>query len=93
MHRNMKAQWDGLIQPKKNVSDCGISTARELYGDGGKSNENAEQRVAGAAKLPIKINGRKKSVWIDSGPPFSRRRRNKIARSRAEEPRVSRLRK
>ena len=35
-----------------------------------RAKKNADLHVAGA-KLPTKINGRKTSVGIDSGPPIS----------------------
>ena len=35
-----------------------------------RKKKNAELRVTGA-KYPIKVNGRKTSVWVDSGSPIS----------------------
>ena len=70
-NRNTETQWDGWINPKKNVSDRGILTSRGDYMVMAvRAKKNAEFCVAGA-KHPIKINGQKTSVWIDSGLPIT----------------------
>ena len=67
--RSTKTQCDGSTSQRKG-NNRGIRTPQEVVVMAIKSRKENELKVAGA-KLPIRINGKQTSVWIDSGSPIS----------------------